>query len=867
MNYPSGNTKGNFRLSFKVIFLALFTISFSILSHAQHSSNATLDVSGPADVSDGLKLWLDASDVNADGTSPAEGASILTWKDKSSYENNATVHINQNAAVFYSNQINGKSALRFNRVSDAKGSVYITNLDIRPMTMTDVTIFTVYKQGTLSPGGNQAPWGADNANWDRFYISSLGGATNGVAPFGPAPPYYTPVVGGAVVGKTRLLTAVYDGDISGEDNVGPVNASAIYFNGKLITAFTDKTHITDEKANFYVGWDGDNSSYNGDIAEVIVFDRRLEECEIIRINKYLADKYGEDFASAKVSASAENNVICPNTSVQLTASSGQSYKWLKDEVEIIGATTISYNATEAGSYRAEVTGTNGCVETSAPIVLTKSDLSAAITANGALEFCSGTTLELSAPAGYEYEWFANGSPFYEYTQKINVYGSGDYTVKVTDAVTGCSVTTATENAIHVVVNESPSTYISAEGSTTFCEGDSVVLKAEPGLTSYKWYLNTELIAGATGDTYTATKAGNYALEVSNDKGCVSSAVGNSELSRRVTVRALPEAKIAFEGSSAICMNDVVTLTGTADMSTYSWFKNNVALTESSHQLTTGAAGTYSLKVTDGNGCSDSTAGNDAVSITINPGIQVAVSIANDQVSCAGELTTLQAVAVNGGTAPKFEWFVNNQAVAGNNTATLALTTLKPGDVVKVKLTSNIAGCLTDSSATSTSYTLKLKANDDCDKDGITNGGECPAGVNCGDKDQDGTPDYLDADSDNDGRLDSQEGAEDCNNNGIPNYLDQESCNTAIIMPTLFSPNGDGKNDVIKPIVPGIKTFNYLKIFNRWGNLVFEAKDPNKGWDGNLGGKAQPQDTYIWICSGTDKDGKVVTVKGLFTLIR
>ncbi len=865
MNFTCGNTQKLSGLSFKCLLLFFFTFRFTNFSSAQTVTPGSGGFSGPGNVSNGLVLWLDASDVNADGTVPSDNASISTWKDKSLEGNNATVYTEQSPAVFQSNQINGNPVLHFTRQGDAQGSVFITNVDIRPVTNPDVTIFTVYKQGALS-GGNQAPWGSDNADWDRFYISSLSGATNGVAPFGPAPPYYTPVVGGAVVGKTRLLTAVYDGDISGEDNVGPVDGSAIYFNGQLITAFTDKTHINDEKPNFYIGWDGDNSAYNGDIAEVIIYTRRLTECEILQINTYLADKYGEDFSATKVTTSAENNVICPNGSVTLTASSGQSYKWFKDAVEITDATAITYQATEGGSYQVVVTNESGCTETSAPIVLSKSELSAAITAGGPLEFCSGTAVDLTAQPGYEYEWYANGEPFYQYSQTISAFGSGNYTVKITDAATGCSATTAAENAIQVVVNESPNASISPEGPTAFCAGGSVILNAAPGLAKYEWYHNDQLISDVTGATYTATQDGSYSMHVKSDKGCESNIPANSELSTEVTVRALPDAKIELEGSASICEGGQVTLKAPADLESYSWFKNNVSIEEHDPQLLTNKPGSYTVHVTN-KFCSNSSSTEDAVVVSIKPNLQAAVSLKNDEVSCAGQVTTLQATAVNGGAAPKFEWFVNSTSVQDNNTATLGIKTLKPGDVVQINLTSNAEGCMNDSTALSSLYTLKLKSNDDCDNDGIVNGNECPSGVNCGDKDKDGVADYLDTDSDGDGQSDSQEKTGDCNSNGVPDYLDAEPCNTAIIMPTLFSPNGDGKNDVIRPIVPGLKTFNYIKIFNRWGNVVFESKDPNRGWDGNLGGKAQPQDTYIWISSGIGNDGKPITFRGLFTLIR
>jgi len=867
MNFPCGNTQKLYSLSFKCLLLVFFTFRFTNFSTAQTVSSASRGSSGPGNVNDGLVLWLDAADVNADGSIPSDNASISTWKDRSAYGNDATVYTEQNPATFLSNQINGNPVLHFTRQGDAQGSVFITNVDIRPVTNPDVTIFTVYRQGLLS-GGNQAPWGSDNADWDRFYISSFSGGTDGVAPFGPAPPYNTPVIGGAVVGKTRLLTAVYDGDISGEDNVGPENGSAIYFNGQLITAFTDKTHLYDEQSNFYVGWDGDNSAYNGDIAEVIIYTRKLTECEILQINTYLADKYGENFSTTKVTTSAENNVICPDGSVTLTASSGQSYKWFKDAVEIADSTGITFEAKEGGSYQVVVTNESGCTETSAPIVLTKSTLSTAITAGGPLEFCSGTTVDLTAQPGYEYEWYADGEPVYEYSQTISASGSGKYTVRTTDAATGCSATTAAEDAIQVVVNESPNPSISPEGPTAFCAGGIVVLNAAPGLAKYEWYRNDQLIPGVTGAAYTATQEGSYSMHVKTDKGCVNNVPANSELSAEVTVRSLPEAKIELEGNASICQDGQVTLKAPADLESYSWYKNNVSIDEHDQQLITNKAGSYTVNVTN-KYCGNSTSTEDAVVVSIKPNLQAAISLKNDEVSCEGQVTTLQATSANGGAAPKFEWFINKNTIPDNNKVTLASKTLKPGDVVQIKLTSNADGCMSDSTALSSLYTLKLKSTDDCDNDGITNVAECPSGVNCGDKDKDkdGVPDYLDTDSDGDGRPDNQEGTGDCNSNGVPDYLDTEPCNTSIIMPTLFSPNGDGKNDVIRPIIPGLKTFSYIKIFNRWGNVVFESKDPNRGWDGNLGGKAQAQDTYIWISSGIDNSGKPVTFRGLFTLIR
>ncbi|WP_317170733.1 Ig-like domain-containing protein [Paraflavitalea devenefica] len=89
----------------------------------------------------------------------------------------------------------------------------------------------------------------------------------------------------------------------------------------------------------------------------------------------------------------------------------------------------------------------------------------------------------------------------------------------------------------------------------------------------------------------------------------------------------------------------------------------------------------------------------------------------------------------------------------------------------------------------------------------------------------------------------------------------------IYVPRVFTPNNDGTNDVVKPIVVGITTFHYFNIYNRWGNLVFTTKDPNVGWDGRFKGILQPVETYLWIAEGLDKDKKKITRRGMVSLVR
>ena len=89
----------------------------------------------------------------------------------------------------------------------------------------------------------------------------------------------------------------------------------------------------------------------------------------------------------------------------------------------------------------------------------------------------------------------------------------------------------------------------------------------------------------------------------------------------------------------------------------------------------------------------------------------------------------------------------------------------------------------------------------------------------------------------------------------------------IFVPSAFTPNGDGRNDVLKPIPVGIKTFDYFKVFNRWGQLVYVTGEVGKGWDGNVNGTRQQSGTYVYVTQGIDYTGKIIFRKGTVVLIR
>ncbi|HMZ46899.1 MAG TPA: gliding motility-associated C-terminal domain-containing protein [Chitinophagaceae bacterium] len=94
----------------------------------------------------------------------------------------------------------------------------------------------------------------------------------------------------------------------------------------------------------------------------------------------------------------------------------------------------------------------------------------------------------------------------------------------------------------------------------------------------------------------------------------------------------------------------------------------------------------------------------------------------------------------------------------------------------------------------------------------------------------------------------------------------------IFVPNTFSPNGDGMNDVFYPRGKGVYTIKSFRIFNRWGEMVFEktnfqANDASAGWDGMYKGVKQPTDAYVYSIEIMCDNSISVPAKGSITILR
>jgi len=294
---------------------------------------------------------------------------------------------------------------------------------------------------------------------------------------------------------------------------------------------------------------------------------------------------GIDNLPLAVNASG-NTTFCQGGSVTLTANaSGATYQWSN------GSTNSSINVTTAGSYT--VTATNsGCSAISTPITVTVNPApSVSVTPSGPTTFCQGGNVILTSSSASSYSWTNNST-----SQSILVNSTGSYIVTVTDA-NGC---TNASTPITVTVNPLPIATATANGSTSFCTGDSVEICASGGI-SYLWS-NAE-----TSNCIVVNATGTYSVQATDANGCTSPPSNNVN----VIVSATPPPSMNVVGDTLLCDGETVEICS-SPADSYQWSNG-----ETTQCIIVGAAGTYNVNVTNANQC-DGVGQSADVTITVNP---------------------------------------------------------------------------------------------------------------------------------------------------------------------------------------------------------------------------------------------------------
>lgn len=215
-----------------------------------------------------------------------------------------------------------------------------------------------------------------------------------------------------------------------------------------------------------------------------------------------------------------------------------------------------------------------------------------ITASGPITFCQGDSVTLTASAQNSYLW---DNVLQSTTQSILVTTQSYLTVTETDA-NGCS---ARSLLTQVTVNSLPDTTITANGPTTFCQGDSVILSGTYGASSYSWSSGDTTM----GATFLSSQV--VSLTVNSSDGCSASSFPTT-----ITANPLPTIPtITASGPTTFCYPDSVTLT--SSLSDYYYWSSGWYTTQS---ITVLSSENNSVTVFDMNGCSSTSL---PISIIVN----------------------------------------------------------------------------------------------------------------------------------------------------------------------------------------------------------------------------------------------------------
>lgn len=309
---------------------------------------------------------------------------------------------------------------------------------------------------------------------------------------------------------------------------------------------------------------------------------------------------------------------------------------------------------------------------------------ATITANGPVAFCMGNSVVLTTGTANTYQWYRNGTAIPgATTSSHNAILAGNYTVKLSNSSV---CTDSTSTAVTVTLLPGATASISAGGPLAFCNGGSVTLTASGG-TTQQWYLNGNLISGATNANYSATAQGSYTVKVFNSSGCPDSTI----VPTIVNVQA---AGLQSPGPSAVCTGPVIlnALNGVR----YQWFQdNNLLPGETNQQYTALVNGSYAVEIEFTSGCIDTM--NPPFVIQIGP-MNATLNASGPTTFCGGGSVILTPVTQGAGT---YQWYDNNVLIPG---ATSGSYTANSSGLFTVVVSSPGPGC-TDSTALGVNVTV------------------------------------------------------------------------------------------------------------------------------------------------------------------
>ncbi|BDS09853.1 T9SS type B sorting domain-containing protein [Aureispira anguillae] len=534
-----------------------------------------------------------------------------------------------------------------------------------------------------------------------------------------------------------------------------------------------------------------------------------------------------------------------------------------------GATVDDITGLIAGTYTVTITDSNSCTAIDSvtindiPTITVTLNTIDSVSCNGLSDGAIDISTTMGAP-GYTWNW-SNGAT----TEDLSGLVANSYQVTVTDAL-GCTVTAGTydvaePNVLAITLDNIDS--VSCNGAAD----GAVNITTTGGTLGYSFVWSggqqTEDIANLSGSTNTVT--------VTDANGCTATSgphVVNEAALLVITLDNIDSVSCngASDGGVAI------SVTGGVPSYSYNW--NNGG--GSNQDLTNVGGNSYTVTVTDAAGCTV-TSGPHVVdepaplSLTIVPTVPLE--------GCLGQaIGVLDATATGGVAAYTYAW--SNAGTTASNTNlnagvySLTVTdangcTITDIDSIQEPVRPTVAPFVGQAPITDTTINwgavINIDAGNDQTANGVTYGWTETTSLgnvnfaNAGLPATDVTPEPTTSGTYN--LLVTATSADGCVDTGSVRIT--VNINDLIGMPTAFTPNGDNFNDYFRPTSLDKQFILEFKIYNRWGQIVFDGVDTDTQWDGTFNGVEQPTEVYIYVLRYQVPGQEERMLRGEMTLIR
>ena len=683
--------------------------------------------------------------------------------------------------------------------------------------------------------------------------------------------------------------------------VVPVNTTPVPTNvapSASITCLTNTVSLTATPTgtNYTYSWSGPGTITNGTTENptvnasgnyVVTMTDNINGC----VGSFTVNVPSNTIAPTFTLGSASSvTTTCasPNATLSATSSTDPNtvYTWTTPSATTVTGTPISVSA--AGIYTVVVTNTvNGCTTSSALSqatveVIADSGIPVVTLASNSLSItCTNPTPSVAVtttanPVSYNWTPTSGIVPGTETTANPVFTAAGSYSVVVTNTVSSCA-SSINANVVDVILdNATPVISLSsaANNGTITCADPQVTIT--PTITSstanlaYTW-----LPGGVTSSTIndaTFTSAGVYTLAVTNTlTGCVSSSTNTANTFTVYLNNTPPTSTItAISTNSTIgCGGNSSTVTLNATSSSTNFTQTWLPGSATTSTLDVTAAGIYTFVVVDAvSGCSVTTeytvSGSSTPPQNVDAGTNTSIPCGTPTVALNGTTTSTNTVT--------YDWSGPNSGsiVSGNTTSnpivmdagvyTLTVTDVASGCSATATINVSAANVVASFTANPTSGISPLDVS-------FTDGssGATAYSWNFGDSNTSTSqnPNHTFTTGTYTVILTVTSGP--CIDTASVVIVVEDGLTLEI--PNVFTPNGDGSNDIFHIKSTGVKEIS-LQIFNRWGQKLYEFAGPKASWDGlTPSGSEVPEGTYFYFVKATGFDGQEIEKHGTVNLFR